>query len=514
MATAKSHRPALAPPPDYTGPKRGLILGGGGMRCAYHAGVLRALEEAGLRFTHVDGTSGGIINTSMILSGITPVEMCDRWRSLKVSDSASPMPFSEYLKGTNMMAMGDADGIRDKMFPHLGVDVAKINAADGMTGTFNVCNFSRKTNEAITHDRVDLDFIIAGMSLPMFMPPVRKGDTWYTDSVWLRDANLMEAVQRGAEELWVIWIINNTPEYKAGFFNQYVHMIEMSANGSLIDEFDRINELNARIAQGETPYGHTKPIKLHLVKPRAALPLDPDLYLSRITTGGLIDMGYGDAKQYLSKMSPDGLPFEPETLMTPAINKPGVSFREVMTGGFSLSATDPRAGEEAGDAAGTPLSLHCGIDIQDIYAFIEDPQHFTPITARIDFAPLGMNIPATRGIFNLFRPGDDPKTKYMVYEAAFEVAGQAYYLAGKKFVRDDLGFDMWADITTLFTLLHKGDDESGPVVGAGVIYIKREQLIGLIPTIHATNTTSAAQSLKVLADFGKFFMGEIWDTYS
>jgi hypothetical protein len=440
--------------------------------------------------------------------------MCDRWRTLKINDAISPMPFSEYLKGQNMMAMCDADGIVNKMFPHLGIDLPKINAAQGMTATFNVCNFTRKTNEAIPNDRVDLDLIIAGMSLPIFMPPVRKGNDWYTDSVWLKDANLTEAVQRGAEELWVLWIINNTPEFKTGVFNQYVHMIEMSANGSLIDEFDRINEINERIKQGETPYGHTRPIKLHLIKPHAPLPLDPDLYLKRITTAGLIDMGYADAKQYLRELPADGLPLQPETLMMSANTTPGVSFRETMTGGFSLGETDPRAGEQKGDAAGTKLSLHCDINVQDIYRFMEDPQHFTPITARIDFPPMGMNIPATTALWNLFRPGDEPKTKYFVYEAGFEHNGESYYLAGKKFVHDDPGFDMWADITTLFTRLHKSKDASGPVVGAGVIYIKREQLMALIPTIRATNTTSAAQSLKVLADFGRFFMGEIWDTYS
>jgi hypothetical protein len=125
-----------------------------------------------------------------------------------------------------------------------------------------------------------------------------------------------------------------------------------------------------------------------------------------------------------------------------------------------------------------------------------------------------MNIPTTNAIWNLFRPSEDPKTKYFVYEAGFEHNGESYYLAGKKFVHDDRGFDMWADITTLFTVLHKSKDDSGPIVGAGVIYIKKEQLVGLIPTIHATNTGSAAESLKVLADFGRFFMGEIWDTYS
>src|SRR4030095_5962345 len=315
------------------------ILAGGGMRVAYHAGALRALYEAGLRFTHVDGTSGGIINTAMVLSGLSTIEMCDRWRSCNVNDAISPMPFSEYVKASHLMAMCDADGVRNKMFPHLGIDIGRINAAVGMTGTFNVCNFTRKTNEAISNDRVDLDLIIAGMSLPIFMPPVRKGDVWYTDSVWLKDANLLEAVRRGAEELWVLWILNNTPEYKPGFFNQYVHMIEMSANGSLIDEFERIEELNERISQGEQPFGHTRPIKLHLIRPKSPLPLDPDLYLNHITTAGLIDMGYADARTYLEDVPASGVPMKPETLMMKTDTKPGVSFRETMTGGFSLGET-------------------------------------------------------------------------------------------------------------------------------------------------------------------------------
>jgi hypothetical protein len=197
-----------------------------------------------------------------------------------------------------------------------------------------------------------------------------------------------------------------------------------------------------------------------------------------------------------------------------AETKPGVNFHETMTGGFSLGEMDPRSGEQKGDAAGTKLSLHCEIDIHDIYGFMEDPQHFAPITARIDFAPLGMNIPTTNAIFNLFRPGDEPKMKYLVYEAGFEHNGESFYLAGKKLVHDDPGFDMWADITTLFTLLHKGNNDSGPVVGAGVIYIKREQLMNLIPTFRATNTSGSVESLKVLTDFGRFFLGEIWDTYS
>jgi len=78
--------PFLAPLPGDTGPRRSLILAGGGMRVAYQAGVLRALDEEGLRFFHGDGTSGGTINLAMLLSGLSAQEMCDRWRVLNVKD--------------------------------------------------------------------------------------------------------------------------------------------------------------------------------------------------------------------------------------------------------------------------------------------------------------------------------------------------------------------------------------------------------------------------------------------
>lgn len=193
---------------------------------------------------------------------------------------------------------------------------------------------------------------------------------------------------------------------------------------------------------------------------------------------------------------------------------PGVSFRETMTGGFALGETDPRTGEKKGDASGTKLSIHCDIDILDAHAFISDPQHYAPIRGQVDFPPFGMNISAPSGLFNLFCPSDNPKLKHMVYELAFEHGGKPYYLAGKKEVRDDPGFDMWADITTNYARIHEGTDKGGPVIAAGVIYIGRQQLIDLIPTIRATNTSSPAESLKVLAAFGRFFMGSVWDTYS
>jgi hypothetical protein len=127
-----THAPFFTPAPGYAGPKRSLILAGGGMRVAYQAGVLQALAEAGLCFHHADGTSGGTMNLAMLFSGLSPPEMIDRWRSLDPKDFAGFMPLADYLRGPNLPAMGSADGVVNKVFPHLGIDVARINDAAGI----------------------------------------------------------------------------------------------------------------------------------------------------------------------------------------------------------------------------------------------------------------------------------------------------------------------------------------------------------------------------------------------
>jgi predicted acylesterase/phospholipase RssA len=277
-------------------PRRSLILAGGGMRVAYQAGVLRALEEEGLRFVHADGTSGGTINLAMLLSGLSPAEMVERWRTLKVRDFVSFLPLSRYLRSPNLIALGDAEGLVDRVYPHLGIDVARIRAARGIEGTFNVCNYNEKINVAVPHVEIDLDLLVAGVSLPIFMPPVRRGGTLYVDSVWIKDANPGEAVRRGCDELWLVWCIGNSNAYRPGFFNEYVHMIELSANGGLFEELGHLQ----REATGPLP-------RLHVIKPEYPLPLDPDFYFGRIDADALIAMGYRDAKRYLDKRRDGGV---------------------------------------------------------------------------------------------------------------------------------------------------------------------------------------------------------------
>jgi predicted acylesterase/phospholipase RssA len=317
---------------------RSLVLAGGGMRVAWQSGVVKALHDAGITFDHVDGTSGGIMTTGMLLSGLTPEEMCERWSSLDVHDFSSPLDVSDYLTGPwNLPGIGDADGIIRKVFPHLGIEPATIQQS-AVSGTFNVADFVTKTCVPVPHTDVDAELLAAGMSLPLFMPPLRRGEHVWTDAVWIKDANVAEAVRRGADEVWLVWCIGNTPYWGDGPLEQYVHMIEMSAGGGLVAD------LQLTAASG-------REFVLHVVKPEYPLPLDPEFFAGRITASSLVDMGYRDAQAYLDTRSDGGVPHEPAcTAMTDP--PPGVRFRQQWHGelegaplGVELTVELPEAGD-------------------------------------------------------------------------------------------------------------------------------------------------------------------------
>lgn len=458
------------------------------MRVAWQAGVLRALEEAGLAFAHADGTSGGTINLAMLLSGHSPLEICERWRTLRVADFVSPLPVRDYLRAPHLPAFGGADGIVDKVFPHLGVDVERIRDADGIVGTFNVCNHSAKTNESVEHRDVDLDLLVAGISLPMLMPAVRRSGSRYTDSVWIKDANLTGAVKRGAEELWIVWCIGNTPEYRDGPLNQYVHMIEQSANGVLFEEFDRIRDLNDEIRDGRAQHGQRRPIVAHVIAPRYPLPLDPDYYLGRIDATTLIAMGYRDARTYMATMdSEQGTPLTPEAtrMQQPAR---GVSWRQARRGRLATTT--------ASEATDGSLSVELVAEVEDAETFIAGPRRVGRLVGRVQ-GPLVGDVLVREGTVTLEHDA-------LVYDAWFDRDGSGYRLTARQ--------QAGAAGPPLRRLCGLGGldvvlrDDAGARLAEGRLGPAGGRIASPLPDLRATNVDSTRQRLATAARFARFLL--------
>ncbi|MEK7402543.1 MAG: patatin-like phospholipase family protein [Gemmatimonadota bacterium] len=78
----------MTPPPSWrrSEPRIALVLGGGGMKGFAHIGVLKALEEAGIRPALYAGTSIGAMVAAAAVWGITPDELARRAEILKRKD--------------------------------------------------------------------------------------------------------------------------------------------------------------------------------------------------------------------------------------------------------------------------------------------------------------------------------------------------------------------------------------------------------------------------------------------
>jgi hypothetical protein len=234
--------------------------------------------------------------------------------------------------------------------------------------------------------------------------------------------------------------------------------------------------------------------------------------LGNIDGATLVDMGYADAKQYLQTMSPAGLPFQPDVTRMHN-NLPGMTFRERMAGAFVLNETDPIQGAAKGKAHNSSLSLQLTINICDLKRFLGDTTFTASIAGNISFAVFGEHIPLKRGVFNLFAYSHNPGYKYITYELAFEHGNQDYYLVGKKELHNDPGFDLWQDMTTIYTCLHQGTDENSPIIGAGILTLDVGDVAKCVSGWRITNAKSLTEKTTLLAEFGSFFWGNIWETY-
>jgi predicted acylesterase/phospholipase RssA len=157
------------------------------------------------------------------------MDIANNWRHLnpRAGMSFNAAEFPKLLYAESLFTL---DNYRTHVFTGWGLDWEKIRAS-ALTGTFNVFNFSRKELQVIEPKDMTEDLLVACVSLPMWFPPVRINGETYIDSVYMTDANIEEAIRRGADEIWVIWTVSDKNEWHSGFVATYFQIIETSANG-------------------------------------------------------------------------------------------------------------------------------------------------------------------------------------------------------------------------------------------------------------------------------------------
>ncbi len=510
---------------DSTAKRRSLILAGGGIKVAFQAGVMQVwLDEAGLHFDHVDGASGGVFNLAMMCQGMNGTQIADNWRKLdpRAGISFNPADLARLAYAESLFTL---DAYRHRVFPQWGLDWNKIRASS-LNATFNVFNFSRKELQVIEPRNMSEDMLAACVSLPMWFPPVHIGGETFIDAVYLSDANIEEAIRRGADELWVIWTVSEKDEWHPGFVATYFQIIETSADGHYRAIRKRIDANNDAIARGQ-PGEFGRPIAVKELKADVALHYLIDFSQDRLVE--TVNLGVQRAREWckasgisLSHQGPD-YPINVQEVPTK------LSFTEEMKGFWSEGESDFARGAAEGQKTGTDLMFHLTITIDGVHGFVVRPEHdTTDIAGYVESRSFGGKCQVQWGRFNLFTDDPDPSTKYMLYRLFFtDRQGRPFTLSGKKNVKDEPGSDVWRATTTLYTHILNGHvskeaEEAATrdpralaamTAGAGIIIISMLDFQRQLTTFRVEAPT-IAERLTALNEFARLFFGKLWDVYA
>jgi predicted acylesterase/phospholipase RssA len=484
------------------------------MKVGFQAGVLEVwLDEARIAFDHADGASGGCFNLAMYCQGLSGRQIADNWRNL---DPFLPVDLNweHYWRLAHTPSLFTYDNFRDRVLPFWGIDWTKIRSGNKL-GTFNLLNYSRKTLEVIPNSEMTEDRLIASVSLPMWFSPVEIDGQRYIDAVFITDANVEEAIRRGADEIWAIWTVSTKDEWRGGFLAQYFHIIEAIADTHFFGIWRRIERSNDAIASGgQGEFGRHIDLKLL----QAEVPVHYLFNLSRDRMAEAVNLGVKTARSWCRQ---NGVPLLQEGVAyvrTEAPERPTtLQFTEEMKGHAAAGATDPADGAEKGRAQNTKLDVRLTIAIDDLDRFITDPDHRASATGWIESPLVGGRCDVNEGIFNLLVHGADPARKHMHYRLFFtDAQGQARTLTGVKDIYDDGGMDIWSDTTTLFVKVWNGrveqDQPGGAPGAAGIISIKWYDFLEQLTTFRV-NAPSTGHQIAALNRFGLFFFGRIWDVF-
>ncbi len=194
-------------------------------------------------------------------------------------------------------------------------------------------------------------------------------------------------------------------------------------------------------------------------------------------------------------------------------------FRDRMRGPVGLGSREPNDGARRGRLRRSRLAFDLAIAIEDVDAFLRDPEHVAGVTGHVQCEELGGRLEVTRGTFNLFRDGDAERTMRMRYRLFLhDEDGREATLSGFKDIVDDPGADAWRDATTLLVRVLSGHvdeaaERGGPAaarltVAAGILRISAPGFLALLASMRASGGTPPAR-LRARWRFAALFLGRL-----
>ncbi len=345
--------------------QRALVLGGGGARAAYQAGVIQFIHELapGISFPIITGVSAGAINAAFLAGhpGLDGAEaLMQYWKNIdqnKVFRTESSihlirrilpgMPFrNTVIRVEEGEALLDTQPLRQYLSSRLpaissgtlpqihknldnnGLEALCITTTNFTTGQSVSWIQGRKISEWERPNRISyqveitLDHIMASCSLPLLFPAVRLGAAWHGDGGIRLIAPLSPALHLGATDIICISPKYPRTQHEAAQplisgYPPVAQIMGIMLNATFLDAFDYDVRMANRITRLAR---HTPPLKRGGIRPVNVLLIQPSRDIAKLAHGfevkteGVLRMltrglGSGDT------LSPDWLSvmlFDPE----------------------------------------------------------------------------------------------------------------------------------------------------------------------------------------------------------
>lgn len=183
--------------------KIGLALGSGGSRGVAHLGVLKALEEEGIRPDYITGCSMGSVVGAGYAEGLSVEEMFDIVKKLKaiklIDITAIPITRLALTRGNKMRHML-LSKLGDKEFSDLEIPFRCV-ASDLYSGRLVTLSEGKVATA-----------VAASSSMPTVFPPVRLDGKLLIDGGVLCRVPTEQCKEMGADVVIAVDVLDNTKE--------------------------------------------------------------------------------------------------------------------------------------------------------------------------------------------------------------------------------------------------------------------------------------------------------------
>jgi NTE family protein len=303
------------------------VLSGGGAKGAFEAGVVAALDDAGVRPEVVSGTSAGAINAAAVACGVPVERLVELWGSLESGDvyrvrrdvhrlvrpahllgnprallGRGQLSASEHLLGSiGWTWLFHTAPLRRRLVSVLGgevlplrddrvLTVACVNAATG--------ELVRFTNRAPTGERADpsyrevtltVDHLLASAAIPGVFAPVEvEGSTWW-DGGLVANTPLTAAMGYDPETAIVVasGAVESTGRAPRSLGEAASQIIDHVMRFSMVKDMDHAQTVNELVAAAPNATPHRR------VRLVPVVPDDGD----RTGLGELLDFDPARARQ-------------------------------------------------------------------------------------------------------------------------------------------------------------------------------------------------------------------------